>query len=164
MSMPAPRETTMRGVRIPLDVLRETYDEVVACGSQRAVAKAHGWHQAKVKHRVESYMRHAGIGGLPPGITSVDHAARASLSHSGQGKASAYHRAAARIAELEAENAALRERVDELEARPWADIHAKLDAILARPAGTIVALDHRRLRDGGTSRRDQMRAARERSA
>lgn len=80
-----PRDEYLRAVRIPLDQLKATYDEVVATGSQRAVAIAHGWNQAKVRHRVLSYMRHAGIEGDPPGIVSRDHAQRGSLSHSGVG-------------------------------------------------------------------------------
>jgi hypothetical protein len=153
----------LRSLRVPFDVLRETYEEVVACGSQREVAKRHGWHQAKVKHRVESYMRHAGIDGLPPGITSVSHSHRASLSHSGQGDRSAWKRAAARIVELEAEVARLHAVIADLEAEahPWVAVHARLERI-ERAVGSRVAFvpDHRRQSDGGRSVKDQRKALR----
>ena len=151
------RTASLRGVRLPPDVLRETFDEVVACGSQRAVAQAHGWHQAKVRSRVLSWMRHAGIEGPVPGIVSPSHVERGGLSHSGQGDRSAWKRAADRVIDLEREVAALRARLAllESEARPFARLEAKLDALLARPAVTPVT--HRRIRDGGVGGRAERR-------
>lgn len=147
--------TPLRPTRLSLEELRETYDAVVAAGSQRAVAKANGWHQAKVKHRVETYMRHVGIPWPPPGIISRDHSARASLSHSGLGERSAYVRSQARVRQLEAEVAELQERVEKLQdvAGMFGRVHAKLDAI----ARTVEArkpepVSHRRLADGGKRR------------
>lgn len=155
------RADYLREVRIPIEVLRETYDEVVRVGSQREVAKAWGWTQAKVRHRVNSYMRHAGIEGDPPGIVSPSHRQRGSLSHSGQGDRSAWRRATD-------ENRALRDRVAALEAEvadltarvvPLERIEAKLDQLLARPV-TIAAVSHRRKADGGIGGRRELRELR----
>lgn len=148
----------MQGVRLPLEELRATYDEVVAAGSQRAVAKAHGWHQAKVKHRVESYMRATGMTGPPPGIISTEHSSRAALSHSGQGERAAWRRDQARLREAQealeralAENRRLRDRVADLggEVARWDALEAKLDTLLARPVGIAPVVSHRRQSDGG---------------
>lgn len=156
----------MQGIRLPLDELRQTYDEVVAAGSQRAVAKAHGWHQSKVKHRVESYMAAVGIEGPPPGIVSPEHSHRATLSHSGQGATSEWRRDQARLRDATAaleralvENRRLRERVAELDAEVarWDRLEGKLDALLARPAA--IPVTHRRIADGGVGGRRERRDA-----
>lgn len=158
----------MRGTRLPIDVLRATYDEVVAAGSQRAVAKAHGWPQSKVKHRVESYMATSGIEGPPPGIISAEHSHRATLSHSGQGDRSAWRRDQARLRDAQAaleralvENRKLRERVDDLAEKVdrWDRLEAKLDALLARPLA-IGSVTHRRIKDGGVGGREELRSLR----
>ncbi len=161
-----PRDPHVRESRLPIEVLRATYDEVVRVGSQRLVAQAHGWHQAMVRHRVLSYMRHAGIEGDPPGVVSRSHAHRGSLSHSGQG-ARTEHRmltadlaaAHARLFAVEAENADLRERIADLER-----VDARFDRlealIAARPSGVILQPSHRRIKDGGTPVKAQLKAAR----
>lgn len=153
--------TALRGVRIPLDELRETYDEVVRVGSQREVARRHEWNQAKVRHRVLSYMRHAGIEGPPPGIVSPDHSQRGTLSHSGQGDRSAYREAMARVRELEEQRDALLARVERLEevSAMFAGVHRKLDRLLAvEPLMVPRDLDRRRV-DGGAGRRRESRSA-----
>lgn len=66
-------------------------------------------------------------------------------------------------AELEqqrAVNEALLARIAELEiaAHPWVAVHAKLDALLARPSGATV-ITHRRQADGGVGGRKERRAA-----
>lgn len=151
-----PRDNYLRSVRVPFEELEATYNEVVAAGSQRAVALAHGWHQAKVRHRVMSYMKHAGIEGDPPGIVSKDHAQRGSMSHLGGGDRSAltalraeHATALLRLEALETENAALRRRLEESEdiRASFAALHRKLDRLLARQAPVVVT--HRRQADGG---------------
>jgi uncharacterized sporulation protein YeaH/YhbH (DUF444 family) len=73
------------------------------------------------------------------------------------------------IARLEADARArsatieeLRERIAELEdeARPFVALTAKLDALLARPAGVVFAPDHRRVADGGRTVKAQRKALR----
>ena len=162
------RDEYLRAIRVPWEELEATYREVVATGSQRAVAQAHGWNQAKVRHRVLSYMRHAGIEGDPPGIVSKDHAQRGSMSHLGGGARSALtalrddHAATRlRLDALEDENRLLRERLAEVEdiRSSFAALHRKLDALLARQAPTPL-VTHRRLADGGVGgRRESRRAA-----
>ena len=158
----------MQGTRLPIEELRATFDEVVAAGSQRAVAKAHGWAQSKVKHRVESYMRAAGIDGPAPGIISPEHSHRATLSHSGQGDRTAWRKDQARLREAQealeralVENRRLRARIDDLEDRVdrWDRLEAKLDALLARPTVGPAVVTHRRVRDGGIGGRKERRAA-----
>lgn len=78
----------------------------------------------------------------------------------GDGK---YARQMARWREAEAQVVALQARVDELEAIPSVAhlvdrlirVEAKVDRLLARP----MALDNRRIADGGRRRRQQMREA-----
>lgn len=159
------RSAYLTDIRIPIEDLRATYEEVVAVGSQRLVANAHGWNQAKVRHRVLSYMRHAGIEGDPPGIVSRTHAARGSLSHSGQG-ARTEHRilsadlatVRARLAAVEADNEELRDRIAELER-----IDRRFDRleslILARPV-VLAAPTHRRQADGGIGGKEERKVAR----
>lgn len=161
------RTTYLTDIRIPIEDLRETYDEVVRVGSQREVANQRGWNQAKVRHRVLSYMRHAGIEGDPPGIVSRTHAARGSLSHSGQG-ARTLHRilaadlaaANARLAAVEAENTDLRERIADLEAiaARFDRIDAAIAALASRPIGVVT---HRRVKDGGVGGKRELRAIRD---
>lgn len=157
----------MQGTRLPIEELRATYDEVVAAGSQRAVARAHGWHQSKVKHRVESYMAAAGIEGPAPGIISPEHSHRATLSHSGQGDRTAWRKDQARLREAQealerslVENRRLRARVADLEEQVarWDRLEDKLDALLARPSSPT-AITNRRIADGGVGGRKERRAA-----
>lgn len=159
----------MQGTRLPIEELRATFDEVVAAGSQRAVAKAHGWHQSKVKHRVESYMAVAGIEGPAPGIISPEHSHRATLSHSGQGDRTAWRKDQARLREAQealeralVENRRLRARVADLEEQVarWDRLEAKLDALIARPTGAPAVVSHRRKSDGGAGGREEMRQLR----
>jgi hypothetical protein len=155
-----------QGVRLDPEELRVTYDEVVAAGSQKAVAVAHGWNQAKVRHRVLAWMRHAGIEGDPPGIISPSHRIRGALSHAGTGDRTAVRLAQrdadalrARLATVEAEHAALRAEHERL-----ADLHVRFDRleamvaqVLARPAGIV---SHRRQSDGGIGGREELRQLR----
>lgn len=53
----------------------------------------------------------------------------------------------------------LLERIEELtaQAHPWVSVHAKLDALLKRPAG-VTPITHRRIKDGGTGGKFERKA------
>jgi hypothetical protein len=113
----------------------------------RGAADALGVSPFSIRTACESYMRHMGMEGPLP-FTKVY---RSRLA--GQELADAQRRIDQQALELRS----LREQLDAAReenarlaalAHPWVAVHAKLDALLARPVGSV-APTHRRIADGG---------------
>lgn len=114
-----------------------------------------------VRDAVERYWRNSGNEGPIPGLKLYQSRKTASELSDAHRRIAELERLLARQTEV---NAALMDRISllEVEAQPWADVHAKLDALLERGVtGTkVITLDHRRVKDGGQTKRQQLRMAR----
>lgn len=144
----------------PTALQREAWEAVARLGTQGAACALLGVTQSILQERMRGYQRAMGLTGPLPGVKVYGPRVKRGTGQLATLKAT--------IAALEADlakqmdvNAALLERVAELEieAAPWAAIHAKLDAIMARPSG-IFQPDHRRVADGGRTIKEQKRQAR----
>lgn len=117
-------------------------------------ARALGLDPANVRGACREYMRKMGIEGPMPFVGTYTRRAGICPQHD---------RTIATLTEdnvrLERENAALLERIAALtiEAHPWTAVHAKLDALLKRPAG-VTPITHRRIADGGTGGKKERRS------
>lgn len=119
----------------------QTYREV------RAAAASVGVSNYALRDACEAYMRHMGMDGPMPFVRFYrTRQLGADLIEANR-----------RIAQLEAERDTLVQQLDaaretiadlQQQAHPWVAIHAKLDALLKRPAG-VTPITHRRKADGG---------------
>lgn len=156
----------------PTDLQRRTWDLVQSTGSQTEAARILGRTQAAVQSAMRGYQFAMGLTGRLPG-------ARVYRNGTKRGTGP-WSQARARIAELESQNARLEAELDAAvaahqadllrlmdriadlseQAQPWVAVHAKLDAILARPVGGSFQPDHRRVADGGRTVKAQRKALR----
>lgn len=154
------------------ELQQRTWDLVAQTGSQTEAARILGRTQGAVQSAMQGYQFAMGITGPLPGARVYRNGVKRGTGPWAQARA--------RIAELEADVARLEseldaavdvhradllrlmERIADLteQAHPWASIGAKLDTLLARPAGVVFQPDHRRVRDGGTPVRQQRKALR----
>lgn len=121
-----------------------------------AVPAAHalGIETANLRLAVKAYMRNMGIEGRAPFTAPY-------IRRKPTPEMLAQQAADAAIAERDATIARLTARIAELEtlAHPWFAVHAKLDLLIARPSGTFQP-DHRRVKDGGRTVKEQRRSLR----
>jgi hypothetical protein len=143
-------------VRKPTPLQQQCWDALHAHQSVKVAAAAIGMDQRNFRDSCEGYMRRAGIPGPMPFVKVYRTAGSVDVE---------VGRLRAQVAGLEqqldaqtAANTALQARVVELEllAHPWIAVHAKLDRILARPAGAPV-VTHRRQADGGAGGKRERR-------
>jgi hypothetical protein len=139
----------MTTVRPPTAHEQACWDALHEHRSTARAARALGKSTAAVRVGVLAYMSKKGLDGPIP-YTIPRNATRAEDLRSARIEA---ERLRERVRLLEAENARLREL-----AHPWVAVHAKLDAILARPSA--VAVTHRRIADGGQGGRAERKALR----
>lgn len=138
----------------PTDKQREAWEAVERLGTQLAASRELGIHQGSLQTRMRGYQRAMGITGDLPGLIESAGIAALKRKPKGEGQVSRLRHelrvALARIEQLEADNERQAARIADLEAlaRPWVDVHRKLDALLARPSGPAV-VTHRRIADGG---------------
>lgn len=137
-------------MRAPTERQRQAYEAVVRLGSQTVAAAELGRTAAQVGSSFRGYLEATGTpwpahvrryNGWSPDRPAVRIAALE-----------------ARVLELEGMLASAFERYDALraEATPLARLEAKLDQLLARPAGMVVA-SSRRITDGGEGEKHQRR-------
>ncbi len=143
----------------PTALQREAWETVQRLVTQKAAAEHLGIHQGTLQSRMQGYAHAMGITGPLPGARQYARGKRGTgqIATLRAEIATLQEQLAAANAALEAEQRAheaaihgLLERVADLhaQAHPWIAVHAKLDAIMARPFGAPV-VTHRRRADGG---------------
>ena len=153
----------------PTALQREAWETVERLGTQKAACAELDVRQAALQGRMAGYQHAMGLTGPLPGVkvygprvargTGLTATLRATIAS----LEADVERLTMLRAEDTAEIHALQERIVALEAdaRPWVAIHAKLDALAARPSGTVIFQpSHRRVADGGQPVREQRKAAR----
>lgn len=136
------------------DHQRRCWDALHRHRNVRAAALELGINGYSLRDACEAYMRHMGLSGPMPFVK--EYRQRTDARELVETRAS--------NARLSEENARLRLTIERLEARivdleamahPWVGVHAKLDALLARPGP--VAVTHRRQADGGVGGKRERR-------
>ena len=166
------RANSLPGHGRPTAKQREAWEAVERTGSQIEAAAAIGISQGAIQTRLRGFQHAMGITGRLPGARVYKNGVTRGTGPWAQLRAT-IARLEAEVerltGELEAERSTFdqdRERLTETiaalteQAHPWVAVHAKLDAILARPTGVAFAPDHRRVSDGGRTVKDQRRALR----
>jgi hypothetical protein len=140
-------------VRAPTDHQRRCWDALHEHGGIVPAALAVGISPGSFRLACKSYMTNAGLPGPMPHVKEYSRGP-SEMERAGQELARI-------VAERDATIAFLRERIDDLEdqAREWAKLHRRLDAIEKAVTRHPVPVSHRRLADGGVGGKRERRAA-----
>ena len=152
----------------PTALQRRAWDLVQQTGSQIEAARLMGQSQGSLQSHMRGYQHAMGLTGPLPGARVYRSGVRRGEGVVGSLRARVAElererdeARAALVAEQRANEQALHDllaRIADLQeqAHPWVSIHAKLDALMARPSGAPV-VTHRRIRDGGVGGKRERR-------